>query len=230
MSTFPYADRPRLVDEIRDFLREQIYSGVYPPGTPLRQEQVAEELQVSRTPLREALRILQSEGLLSVGRGNRVEVISRDNSRFLDALVLREVIDGAAARLCAEKSLSSEQRAEMDAAVAAQRDTIDPWDRRAFAKADADLHVRILDLSGNHYLRQQVGLVRLTIQVFQTGSDFTAAEAELKIKEHAAIVKAIAAGDSDGAETRAREHIRRAIKVLSDTGGSHDASSSPGRP
>jgi DNA-binding GntR family transcriptional regulator len=228
MSTFPYADRPRLVDEIRDFLREQIYSGAYPPGTPLRQEQVAEELQVSRTPLREALRILQSEGLLSVGRGTRVEVISRDNSRFLDALVLREVIDGAAARLCAEKTLSDEQRAQLDAAVAAQRETIDPWDHRGFAKADADLHVRILDLSGNHYLRQQVGLVRLTIQVFQTGTEFTAAEAELKIDEHAAIVRAIADGDSDLAESRARDHIRRAVTVLSGIETSR-AASSPGR-
>lgn len=216
MSMFPYADRPRLVDEIRDFLREQIYSGAYPPGTPLRQEQVAEELQVSRTPLREALRILQSEGLLSVGRGNRVEVISRDNSRFLDALVLREVVDGAAARLCAEKSLSREQRDQLDLTLAAQRDTIDPWDRHGFAKADADLHVHLLDFSDNHYLRQQVGLVRLTIQVFQTGTDFSAAEAQAKIDEHAAIVAAIVDGDSEAAEIKARDHIRRAIKGLGD--------------
>ena len=100
---FAFQDRTRLVDEIQDHLREQIYAGRYPPGTRLLQEQIAEELDVSRTPLREALRVLEHEGLLSLTRGNGVEVVSVQRKRFLDALVLRAVVDGAAARTVAQR-------------------------------------------------------------------------------------------------------------------------------
>ena len=59
-----WRSRVRLVDEVADELRERIYSGSYALGAKLRQEELAEDLQVSRTPLREALRVLESEGLL----------------------------------------------------------------------------------------------------------------------------------------------------------------------
>jgi DNA-binding GntR family transcriptional regulator len=220
MSKLPSADRPRLADEICDYLRDQIYAGRFSPGTPLRQEQIAEELQVSRTPLREALRVLQNEGLLLNGRGNRVEVIAADKTRFLDALVLRELVDGAAARLCAEQELPARKRAAFERALRAQEGALSPWDRSAFARADADLHVSILDLSGNFYLAQQVNLVRLTIQVFQMGTDFGQREAAAKIKEHQAIVKGIVQGNPERAEQKARDHIHRVIADLRRAGTS----------
>jgi DNA-binding GntR family transcriptional regulator len=214
MSKLPSADRPRLADEICDFLRDQIYAGRFSPGTQLRQEQLAEELQVSRTPLREALRVLQSEGLLLERRGNRVEVISADKDRFLDALLLRELVDGAAARLCAEKDLPPRKRAAFDRAITAQQGALKPWDRTGFARGDADLHAAILQLSGNFYLDQQIKIVRLTIQVFQMSTNFGPDEAAAKIKEHRAIVKAIASGDGDKAEQLSRSHIHRVIGEL----------------
>jgi DNA-binding GntR family transcriptional regulator len=215
MPKLPSADRPRLADEIHEYLRDQIYAGAFPPGTQLRQEQLAEELQVSRTPLREALRVLENEGLLSVRRGNRVEVISPDKERFMDALVLREVIDGAAAGLCAAKRLSARQLAELRRALAAQEAALDPWNRVGFARSDADLHAGILRLSGNFYLEQQVKLVRLTIQVFQMGTSFGPETAKAKIAEHQAIVDAIADGDVERAEAAAKSHIHRVIDELS---------------
>lgn len=214
MPKFSAASRPRLADEVRDFLREQIYAGHFAPGTQLRQEQLAEELDVSRTPLREALRVLQNEGLLSVRRGNRVEVISPEKERFLDALVLREVIDGAAARLCAERTLASRHKAAFDRALSAQQEALDPWDRVAFGRADADLHAAVLIVSDNMYLAQQMNIVRLTIQVFQMGTDFGPDEAAPKIDEHRLIVDAITAQDPVTAEDRARAHIRRVADDL----------------
>ena len=214
MAKFSLAARPRLSDEICDFLREAIHSGRFAPGTVLGQEQLAEELDVSRTPLREALRVLQNEGLLTIRRGNRVEVVSPDRGRFLDALVMREVVDGAAARLCADGQLSSRQRSAFDRALRAQQEAIDPWDRVAFARADADLHAEILIASGNSYLAQQVNLVRLVIQVFQMEREFGPAAAAEKLEEHRSIVEAIAARDPIEAEARARDHIRRVIDDL----------------
>ena len=214
MGRLPSAHRPRLADEIRDYLRDQIYAGRFAPGMQLRQEQLAEELDVSRTPLREALRVLQNEGLLSVRRGNRVEVVSADKQRFLDALVLREVIDGAAARLCAENPVPPRRRAALERALSSQRAALEPWDRVTFARADADLHAAVLQMSGNFYLEQQVGLVRLTIQVFQMGTSFGADAAAGKIEEHRRIVEAILESDPDEAEVAARAHLRRVIDEI----------------
>ncbi len=96
--------RVRLVDEVAAELRERIYAGGYAPGTKLRQEEIADDLQVSRTPLREALRVLQSEGLVVNEPGRGVRVVMADLTRFLAAYRLREVVDGLAARLAAESA------------------------------------------------------------------------------------------------------------------------------
>ena len=73
-----WRSRVRLVDEVAQELRERIYAGTYEAGMQLRQEQLAEELQVSRTPLREALRLLEREGLVAAFPGRGVRVVSGD--------------------------------------------------------------------------------------------------------------------------------------------------------
>jgi DNA-binding GntR family transcriptional regulator len=211
---FAFQERSRLVDEIQAHLREQIYTGRYPPGTRLLQEQIAAELEVSRTPLREALRVLEHEGLLSLTRGNGVEVVSFERKRLLDALVLRAVVDGVAARTVAERGLGRGLRAELDRALARQRAALAPWDRVVFARADADLHVALLRGTENPYLIAQSGLVRLVIQVFQMHDSFGPQRAEPKVSDHEAIVASVAAGDADQAERRARAHIEQVASEI----------------
>jgi DNA-binding GntR family transcriptional regulator len=200
-----------LVDEIQDHLREQIYAGRYPPGTRLLQEQIAEELHVSRTPLREALRVLEHEGLLSLTRGNGVEVVSVARKRFLDALVLRAVVDGAAARTVAQRGPGRRLGDELNRALADQRAALEPWDRERFSRADADLHVALLHGTDNPYLIAQVVLVRLVIQVFQMENAFGPERAEPKLAEHLGIVAAVLDGEPDEAERSARRHIERIV-------------------
>jgi DNA-binding GntR family transcriptional regulator len=205
--------RSRLVDDIQNELRERIFSGRYMPGAELRQEAVAEELDVSRTPLREALRVLQNEGLLTIGTGNRVSVISADQARLEDALVMREAVDGAAARSAATARAEGLELVVLDA-LEAQRAALVDWDRTAFARADADLHVALLDATRNPYLQAQAPLVRLTIQVFQAGGEFDVDSARSKTLEHQGIVDAVLSADADAAESLARAHIRRVADQL----------------
>lgn len=204
---FPFQERSRLVDDIQEYIRDQIYTGRYPPGTRLRQEQLAEELDVSRTPLREALRVLQNEGLLALTRGNRVEVVSVEEKRFLDALVLRELVDGAAARIVAERRPGPRLRSDISRSLASQRAALDPWDRITFSRTDADLHAAILRGSDNEYLEGQIVLVRLIVQVFQMDNHFGPERALPKVAQHEQIVEAIFDGDPGEAERRARDHI-----------------------
>jgi DNA-binding FadR family transcriptional regulator len=92
-----------LVDEIASVIRERIYTHRYPTGSWLRQEHLSAELGVSRTPLREALRVLEQEGLVQVEAGQGARVVTGDLDKLLDAYELRAVVDGLAARLAAER-------------------------------------------------------------------------------------------------------------------------------
>ncbi|MGT2492895.1 GntR family transcriptional regulator [Cupriavidus basilensis] len=102
--TFEWQGRVRLVEEVAQVLRRRIYRGVYPPGKPLRQVEISRTRKISRTPLREALRILEREGLVSAETARGVTVVSADFRQLMDACELREVIDGLAARLAASRA------------------------------------------------------------------------------------------------------------------------------
>ena len=78
MSAFEWRSQTRLLDEVADALRERIYSGIYAPGAILRQEQIATEFGISRTPLREAFRVLERDGLVVHQAGRSVRVASAD--------------------------------------------------------------------------------------------------------------------------------------------------------
>jgi DNA-binding GntR family transcriptional regulator len=209
----PWQHRGRLVDQIQDYIREGIYLGRYPPGTRLRQEQLAEQLEVSRTPLREALRVLQHEGLLKPTRGNGVEVVEVDAGRLLDACLVRELVDGLAARLAAARR-PPELDGRLSPLLAAQRRALDPWDARAFSGADADMHELLLRAGGNDFLLAELPLVRLTTQVFVPATHFDADRAVIVIGEHERIIAAVLAGDEIGAELCARAHVRATIEAL----------------
>src|ERR1700704_527143 len=88
-------DRVRLVDRIIEQLRDMILDGSLPPGTRLVQEKLAADLAVSRTPLREALRVLEQDGLVSLSASSSAAVvIELDEHDVRELYEIREVLDG----------------------------------------------------------------------------------------------------------------------------------------
>jgi DNA-binding GntR family transcriptional regulator len=205
-----FRSRTRLVDDVAEELRERIYAGDYALGTPLRQEELAEELQVSRTPLREAIRVLTNEGLLHSEPNRTVRVVSADRKKFLAAYQLREVLDGLAARLAAG-SADVAGRVALRAIIDRQQATIDPWDYAAYTKSNVEFHTAVIDLADNEYLRAQLPIVRMTSQVFGPVKLLEPDRAALAVKQHRGIAAAIGDGDGDAAEHLARAHIRSTI-------------------
>src|SRR5438093_10908651 len=99
-------ERTRLVDEVTDRLRSLILDGTLPPGQPLLQISLSEQLGVSRTPLREALRVLENEGFVRISNGNNtLEVVELSPQEMVEMYELREVVDGLAARLAAKRGI-----------------------------------------------------------------------------------------------------------------------------
>jgi DNA-binding GntR family transcriptional regulator len=210
-SNIQWRSRVRLVDEVVEVLRAEIYAGRFPLGTPLRQEQLASELQVSRTPLREALRMLEREGLVRVEPGRSVRVTSGDLSTLLDAYALREVVDGLAARLAAEKG-DSEGLRRLDAILKHQQKAVAPWDPPQYTALNVDFHRALMEMTGNDFLVAQMPLVHMTSQVFVPIRRVSEERAVRAIQEHAEIATAVHDGAGEKAEELAREHIRHTVQ------------------
>lgn len=211
--------RTRLVDEVIVHLRELILDQELAPGTALLQTELAEQLGVSRTPLREAFRILEREGLVRVANGNRTIEVARFGPVELRELYeVREVIDGLAARLLARRGLSTELDVELRDLLA----EMDSWDAAhpsRWFNAHLGFHVRIATCCGNSQLDSMLNLIRrTTLSLHGPLSDRAEAAAEeladiLRVarEQHHAIYDAIAGGDERAAESHARRHIRATL-------------------
>ena len=209
-----WRNRVSLVDEVAEELRERIYAGSYALGAKLRQEQLAEDLQVSRTPLREALRVLESEGLLHSEPGRGVRVVGADVTKVFAAYQLREMIDGLAARLAAETP-DGEAREALAERLPAQRAALAPWSPSAYTRENVAFHLAVIELAANEFLTAQATIVRMTSQVFTPVALIEPAYATQAVAQHEQIQSAIAAGDSAAAEWLARIHIRSTMRRIS---------------
>jgi DNA-binding GntR family transcriptional regulator len=208
-----WRSRIRLVDEVASVLRDRIYAGDLAPGMPLRQEQLASELDVSRTPLREALWILEREGLVKVEPRRGVRVISADLPTLLAAYELREVLDGLAARLATENRPPNLVKT-LRQIVGRQQDALTPWQAVRYTEENVAFHGAVIDAAGNDFLTAQLPLVPLTAQVFTPIERADPSRAKVAVEEHSGIIEAIEQGLDEEAERRARAHIRRTREAL----------------
>lgn len=212
----PRVDAPHveLVDETASILRERIYDHRYASGTRLRQEQLSAELGISRTPIREALRMLEQEGLVKLEPGQGARVVTVDLASLLEAYELREVVDGLAARLAAIRGATPEWTAHLERTVQIQKRALEPWDSRSYTLANVDFHSQIALMSANRFVIGQMSIIRMTTQVFAPVALLDRSRAVSAIEEHERILAAIVAGNADDAERLARLHIRATINRL----------------
>jgi DNA-binding GntR family transcriptional regulator len=183
-------------------------------------------LDVSRTPLREALRMLEREGLVRVEPGRSVRVISGDLSTLLAAYSMREVVDGLAARLAAARA-DAPALTRLAEILERQPEALNPWNASLYTSTNVEFHTAVMQAARNEFLLAQLPLVRVTSQVFVPISRVDRRRAERAIEEHVDIVAAIGAGDGDRAEQLAREHIRQTIRSLTETANGDGGSPEP---
>lgn len=194
-------------------LRQRIYSGAYLPGELLRQVQLSEDLNVSRTPLREALRILQSEGLVEAEGARGVSVSRADPGRLLNAYAMREMIDGLAARQAAERG-AARAPGLLEPLLAAQFVALDPWSPSDYLRLNVDFHTAIIGLAENEFLSAQLAIVRMTTTLFAPTAQVCSERARTAVEGHRDVVRAIVAGDGEAAERAARQHVRETLRSV----------------
>lgn len=209
----PLSGRKSLTDEVHDRLVDALCSGALPPGTPLRQEALAEELNVSRQPVLQALGLLRRDGLVEpMGRrGYRVAPVDVDLVRHV--YDLREAFDGLAARLAAH-SLVPDRKSALRAAIQQGNHALGSGDTAELVAADVAFHQTIYQLSGNPLLPEASAAVWLQIRRVMHADLQTGSSRDPVWTEHEAIADAICAGDGIFAQQLAIEHTRNAKQRL----------------
>lgn len=204
-------------------LREKLLAGAFPPGVRVAELTLAPLLGVSRTPLRLALGVLEHEGLLRMLPSGGFVVRDFTAADIADAIELRGVLEGTAARLAAERWAGPEALAQMRAAVAdmdglTAADTID---FAAYVAANERFHTALQRLAASPMLDR--ALAQATALPFASPSAFVHAQAELAEHQrilliaqdqHRCILDAIARREGGRAEALAREHARLARRNL----------------
>lgn len=181
--------------------------GALAPGSRLREEDIASELGVSRTPVREALTRFQARGLASVSSFG-LTVTELDRRQIGELYAMRAVLEGSAARFAAENASAADLAAMRHAAELFEAQDEDAG---AHARANTVFHEAIYQAARNDYLNRMLedlndSLALLPHTTFQIPG--RSSEARL---EHAVILDAIERRDADGAEQAARNHIHKAL-------------------
>lgn len=190
-------------------LRADIAARTLRPGERLRENELAERLGVSRTPVREALQRLQSEGLIGFAPQRGLIVTDLTAGQVMEIYAMREVLEGAAARFAA----TSASAMEIDSIRRILERCGQATDAAVAEAENVRLHDAISAAAHNDYLLRAMMVLRDALTLLGTTTLSAPGRLASAHLEHAAIVAAITAGDPDGAEQATRAHIREGSRI-----------------
>lgn len=224
----PHHDGSPLVDRLASALHARILSGTIPIGSRLRQEALAEEFGVSRTPVREALRKLQATGVVQL-QPNRGAVVRGPSARDIrEAYIVRAELEGLAAEIAATSIKDRELRHLRDAEklfrrsvrtlMAGSQGLEQRWDDESdWIRANDLFHQSILDAAGNARLSSMITDLHQSFPRRLTWAALAGSSRLLEenVAQHAAILAAIEEHEPTEAHLRMVEHVRSAGDLVS---------------
>jgi DNA-binding GntR family transcriptional regulator len=200
-------DRPTMPATIAGRLRELIIEGELPAGTRLNERALCERLSVSRTPLREAFRLLSAEGLVQIqpNRGAQVVALSEEDIReSFEVMSALEALSGEMA--C--RRITDAEVAEIRALTFEMLACHARRDLPAYYRLNRAIHERINQAANNRLLAQVYTTLNLRIQNLRFRLNFDHDQWDNAAREHAGMVEALAARDSARLATILRQHLK----------------------
>lgn len=198
---------------VTDILRQLIIEGTLAPGTEFNQAQIAEQLGVSRGPIREALGRLAAEGLVTVRPRRGAVVSALTHEEFLQAYQVRESLETLAIRL-AVPNLTDEDVDDIDAIVDRQAEALERDDIDGFFVLNSSFHQLFVDVSRNTTLQDMYRQLIAHMGRYQMRSVALRGTVRRSVAEHRAIARACRARDAERAERLLRNHIRVPQRTL----------------
>ena len=208
MLNFELENHKPLREIVYEQLKFQILKGKIKPGTRMMEVELAEDMGVSRTPVREAIRKLEKEALVVIEPRKGAYVSGISVKEMLDTLVVREELEALAASLAA-KRVTEEELDDLDRNVRQYTEANASGAMDKIIHADESFHRKIVGLSGNKALIQLFESVQeLSLRFrYLYYEDFSRYE-NMPV-EHKKIVEAIRSGDSDAARTMSDNHVKK---------------------
>ena len=195
-----------------ELIREAIIDGRLLPGQRLKEEELARELGISRTPVREALLVLQAEGLVDAEPNRGAAVRAHDAADLDDLYQLRALLEGYAARRAASR-ITLEQVAGLWSSCD-RFDAINDRNVKELVKENLLFHNTVLDAAGSS---RTAGMVRKVIElplVYNSYRWYSADQMRISAHYHHQIVRALADAEADRAELIMKEHLFEARDLL----------------
>ena len=208
----PKIEKENLSHKVYCALKEMIANHRFQPGSRLNVERITEEFGVSRTPVWEAVRRLQQEGLLENSPNRGVFMAVLTPAQAMDLYQVREVLEGMAALLAATRIDDAGLR-KLDECLAAQKGIVERGDLVAFSRSDFEFHATIYDACGNPVLKELLENIKnkmrpINMHVQGYLSTFYA--------DHQILVQALREHDPKSAERAFRRHNRNVMKIIRD--------------
>ena len=211
MSALSLAPRA-LYEEVAELLRQRIFQRELEPGSWIDELKIAEEYGISRTPLREALKVLAAEGLVTmkVRRGAYVTEVS--DKDLADVYHLLALLESDAAGVVAQRATDAELtelqalHAELEAALP---------DRDRFFALNERFHMRVLDIANNRWREQMVADLRKVMKLNRHNSLFKTGRIDESLAEHRAIMAALLARNAALTQQRMHEHFQNGLEAAS---------------
>lgn len=208
--------RNSLVERAYQAIKRRIMDNAYPPGLQVLEQELALQLGMSRTPVREALIRLEREGLVEIvpRRGMRVVPISLSDMREIyEVITCLEA--RAAERLAGRKPAPADIQPMIDAAAAMER-ALAENDLSAWAAADEHFHTHLLEACGNRRLAQMAGTIADQVHRARMATLRMRPLPSRSNEDHRNLIEAVLAGDAQKAYDIHHGHRRRAMELLSD--------------
>jgi DNA-binding GntR family transcriptional regulator len=211
----PVGNSPILIDQVYQRLMDAIADYTLPPGQRIRQDEVAERLGVSRQPVSHALHLLKRQGLVRESGRKGLEVAPVDPLRIRQLYEVRGALDGAAARLAAQRiDHDRAARPALEAALGAGQETGAAAPLSLLVQLDTAFHLALYRLSGNPAFEEIIGphwpQLRRSMATVLSEADYR----QRAWAEHVTIAERVLAADAEGAEMAAREHALSAGRAV----------------
>lgn len=218
LSAVPSLAPRALYEEVAELIRQRIFSRELEPGSWIDELQIAKAYGISRTPLREALKVLAAEGLVTmkVRRGAYVTEVSEKDLR--DVYHLLSLLESDAAAVVAATASPADLKklqslhSELEAAGKPGKEKHDK-----FFEVNESFHMCLLELSQNKWRDQMVADLRKVMKLNRHNSLFKTGRITESLAEHQAIMAAINAKDPSATAARMREHFANGLMAASAT-------------
>ncbi len=199
-----------LYEEVAELLRQRIFNRELEPGSWIDELKIAEDYGISRTPLREALKVLAAEGLVTMKVRRGAYVTEVNEKDLVDIYHLLGLLESDATGVVAQHATDEQLRELQSLHQALEAST---QDRDRFFEINERFHMRLLEIADNRWRNQMVADLRKVMKLNRHHSLLKSGRIEESLAEHRAVMTALQARDAAAATQRMQEHFRNGLEA-----------------